>query len=247
MKIPKRPLVEQTLGRLKDFQRISVEYVFRRLYTDPDPVDRFLLADEVGLGKTLVARGVIAKTIDHLWDTVPRIDVLYVCSNADIARQNINRLRVPLDYEEDEDGNEGYSFASRVTLLPLTAKRLEEHKVNFLAFTPGTSFDLGKRTGVARERALLFHLLRDPWSLTGIAPRHVLRAEVGSERFDQHIAAILSEDIDPVIRKRFCTEVNQDTGLQERFFDLCGEFRRADARVSAEKRWARLLLIGHLR
>ena len=38
------------------------------MYEDPDLVHRFLVADEVGLGKTLVARGVIAKAIDHLRD-----------------------------------------------------------------------------------------------------------------------------------------------------------------------------------
>ena len=54
-----------------------------------DPTRRFLVADEVGLGKTLVARGVIAKTIDHLWETVDRIDVVYICSNGQIARQNL--------------------------------------------------------------------------------------------------------------------------------------------------------------
>ena len=54
------------LGRLKDFQRRTAEYVFRRFYTDPETTDRFLVADEVGLGKTLVARGVIALAIDHL-------------------------------------------------------------------------------------------------------------------------------------------------------------------------------------
>ena len=65
----------------------------------PDRTRRFLVADEVGLGKTLVARGVIARTIDHLWNEVSRdkerrIDVIYICSNADIARQNIDRLDI---------------------------------------------------------------------------------------------------------------------------------------------------------
>jgi hypothetical protein len=53
-----------------------------------------LIADEVGLGKTLVARGIIAKTLEHLQDEVERIDVIYICSNAAIATQNINRLNV---------------------------------------------------------------------------------------------------------------------------------------------------------
>ena len=37
---------EATLRRLKDFQRRTVDYVFRRLYLDSDPAKRFLVADE---------------------------------------------------------------------------------------------------------------------------------------------------------------------------------------------------------
>ena len=54
-----------TLSRLKDFQRRTVDYVFRRMYLDESPALRFLVADEVGLGKTLVARGVIARALDR--------------------------------------------------------------------------------------------------------------------------------------------------------------------------------------
>src|SRR5215213_10641746 len=103
-----RPDTTAVLGGLKDFQRDTVEYVFSRLY-GPDPTPRFLVADEVGLGKTLVARGVIAKAIDHLWDKKDRIDVVYVCSNADIARQNVNRLNVTEDQE--------FVRTERITLL----------------------------------------------------------------------------------------------------------------------------------
>ena len=48
------------------------------------------MADEVNLGKTLVARGVITKALDHLWEepgSVEQIDIVYICSNAQIARQ----------------------------------------------------------------------------------------------------------------------------------------------------------------
>ena len=50
---------KQILEGLKDFQRATVERVFD-LYTSGH--NRVLVADEVGLGKTLIARGVIAKT-----------------------------------------------------------------------------------------------------------------------------------------------------------------------------------------
>lgn len=162
-----RPDTESILNGLKDFQRATVEHVFNRLYLDKDSTRRYLVADEVGLGKTLVARGVIAKTIDHLWDQPTRIDIIYVCSNTDIARQNINRMNVI-------GGNE-FLLASRITLLPMTildanhqgATRFETQRVNFVSFTPGTSFELHGRGGIARERALLYWMLKDDWKLDG--------------------------------------------------------------------------------
>ena len=53
--------VAAAMSGLKDFQRRTVDYVFNRMYLDERPTRRFLVADEVGLGKTMVARGIIAK------------------------------------------------------------------------------------------------------------------------------------------------------------------------------------------
>ena len=92
-----RPDTNAVLDGLKGFQRDTVEYAFERLYLAPDSTRRFLVADEVGLGKTLVARGVIAKALDHLWEgpgKVERIDIVYICSNGQIARQNARRLQI---------------------------------------------------------------------------------------------------------------------------------------------------------
>lgn len=105
-----KPNIQAVLSGLKDFQLQTVDYVFQRLYLDENPAQRFLIADEVGLGKTLVAKGVIAKAIDYLWDKRKRIDIIYICSNYEIARQNINRLNIT---------SNGFSLASRITLLPL--------------------------------------------------------------------------------------------------------------------------------
>jgi hypothetical protein len=148
-----RPNVERTLSRLKDFQRQSVEYIYRRLYEDSDKVNRFLIADEVGLGKTLVAKGVIAKAVNRLWDDVERIDIIYICANQDIARQNINRINITPNRES--------GVATRMTLLPVYLHEFQERKLNFVSFTPGTSFDLRSSSGIAYERALLYHILRE--------------------------------------------------------------------------------------
>ena len=148
-----RFLSAPALAGLKDFQKRTVDYVFKRLYGD-DSTSRFLIADEVGLGKTLVARGIIAKTLEHLQDEVDRVDVIYICSNAAIATQNVNRLNV-----SDTDG---FSIATRLTYLPRQVRSLRKNKVNFISLTPGTAFDHARsRGGHADERAILYRMLYD--------------------------------------------------------------------------------------
>src|SRR5262249_38411767 len=152
-----RPNTASALAGLKDFQRATVDYVFDRFY-GRDSTRRFLVADEVGLGKTLVARGVIARTIDYLWD-VPRIDIIYICSNADIARQNIARLSIP--------GCEEATQATRLTLLPLHMHDLKQNRINFVALTPATSFEQTGGGGRIDERVLLYWLLDRAWHIHG--------------------------------------------------------------------------------
>ena len=84
----------RVLAELKAFQRQTAEYAFERLFKTNDSTRRFLVADEVGLGKTLVAAGVIGLAIDHLQaNGTARVDIIYICSNQAIARQNVNRIK----------------------------------------------------------------------------------------------------------------------------------------------------------
>ena len=83
-----RPDKERLLAKLRGFQKRTVAHVVRRLF-DPEGSSRFLVADEVGLGKTLIARGVISEIVDRRWNSVKRLDVLYVCSNSALARENL--------------------------------------------------------------------------------------------------------------------------------------------------------------
>ena len=163
--------------------------MIRRLYRDADRTKRFLVADEVGLGKTMVARGVVAVTIERLWDVVGRIDVLYICSNQAIASQNINRLNVL--------GEQAFALPTRMTLLPL--QLMDEHglgtnKVNFISLTPGTTFNLRSSTGVAKERALLFHLLK---GMIELDLRNLLQVGAGTENWNRAIDEIPFDGIDP--------------------------------------------------
>jgi hypothetical protein len=151
--------VEAVLADLKDFQRRTARWAFKRMFADADAAVRFLVADEVGLGKTHVAKGVIAQAIDHLGRTGDkRHDIVYICSNAAIARQNIRKL-VPA-------GIEPVTSADRLTMLPLA--ELDEGDesragVNVVAITPGTSLNFGRSTGRREERFVAYTFLRAHW------------------------------------------------------------------------------------
>jgi hypothetical protein len=144
------------LAPLKPFQRATVDHAIRRLLTDPDSVRQFLVADEVGLGKTMVARGVIARLIEKLQHTVPRLDIVYICSNGAIARQNVTKLDVLGEGEAN-------ILPTRLTLLALELMRaggIRERGVNFFSLTPGTSLYLTSGHGRKSERALLLRMIR---------------------------------------------------------------------------------------
>lgn len=244
-----RPDVDRVMSRLKDFQRRTVDHAFQRMYLDPEPARRFLVADEVGLGKTLVARGLIAKALDHLWDRVGRLDVIYICSNADIARQNVARLNVL--------GLSDVSLATRLTMIPETLKGLRTNKVNFVSFTPGTSFDLKTATGMYQERVLLYRMLREAWSLGGARPpMNVMQAGMSWQRFRSEIEFAERKEIDADLHRAFCERLEKEAArqsaegsptLRQRFAELCGVFARGNSNPAQEHKSARNRLIGDLR
>ena len=224
---------------LKDFQKNSVDYVFKRLYEDLNTTNRFLIADEVGLGKTLVAKGVIARAINHLWDKVKRLDVIYICSNTDIARQNIRRLKVT---------DNGFSLASRITLLPSKLKELNENKLNFISFTPGTSFNLRSSTGVYQERALLYWILREAWDFGSIkGPVNLLQCDAYKDNWREHLKKYSRNMIDPELKESFIRAINESDDLKNRFEDLIYRFRHYKENIPREDRWARNKFIGDVR
>lgn len=242
MRRRERPDLAPYLDGLKDFQHRTAEYAFRRLYVDDDATDRFLVADEVGLGKTLVARGVVAKAIDHLWDKVRRIDIVYICSNADIARQNINRLEVRVAEQGEA------LFASRLTMLPTKVANLKRNPVNFVSFTPGTSFDLRSSLGRAEERALLYWLLKDAWDLRGTGPLNVLRGSAAAANFRSLVARFQRDyPIDRSLASAYQRILRKHKGLRGRFQELCRLFHRVRKRIPSDQSRERARVVGELR
>jgi len=225
---------------LKDFQKLSVDYIFNRLYMDADQVNRFLLADEVGLGKTLVAKGIIAKSLDYLWDKIERLDIIYICSNSDIARQNIGRLKLT---------KEGLPLASRITLLPEKLKELNQNKLNFISLTPGTSFNLRSSTGKIRERALIYSILRDAWGFKDdIGPLNMMQCSAYRKNWREYVEWYLLEEgpqLDEELVQGFIDALQKKPDLKREFFKLA-RFYRADEEQDMPWR-ERNNLIGELR
>ena len=237
----RRPDVGAVLAQLKDFQLATVDRVFDRLY-GPGNTRRFLLADEVGLGKTLVAKGLIARAVDRLWDEVERIDVIYICSNADIARQNLTRLH--------PDG-EGFTLPSRITLLPLKIDDLKGRKMNFVSFTPGTSLEPRSAMGIAEERALLLRMLREPWDLGDRrGPRKVFQGTSRSiESFEWTLDWVDGRPLSDELSAAFRSAIEGRDDLRARYEEVLSRYARNRDPLSlpVEVRDARRELVGELR
>lgn len=222
-------------------------YVFKRLYGNA-PTSRFLVADEVGLGKTLVARGIIAKTLEHLQNK-KNINVIYVCSNATIASQNIKRLNVT--------GLKEFAKATRLTYLPREVSDLKINWVNFISLTPGTAFDHARsRGGHADERAILYRMLYDlPLAQNERRRRlrvgllNLLQATAGKDNWRAKAKNLPAEDLDTDLSKAFRRAVLEDAELYAALKEGCECFARYrdDRRIPWEDSELRYDLIGKLR
>jgi hypothetical protein len=121
---------------------------------------------------------------------------------------------------------------------------LQSHGINFVSFTPGTTFDLRSRGGTMQERALIYWLLRYAWGWR--RQRHpgvyeVLRGSAGLESFQFCVDSTPSEigsqagRIDPSLAAAFKSHLEAEEkaahrrgeqSLQDRFETLALRTRR---------------------
>lgn len=134
-------------GQLKPFQKASVQYVLDQFLINKRK--KVLIADEVGLGKTIVAKGVLINLLQEKARLDEKFHVVYICSNQVLASQNIDKLN---PYKERPNS------LSRLIFLVYKKKETE----NFLqlsSLSPGTSFQLTRSEGIKEERAIIVGLL----------------------------------------------------------------------------------------
>lgn len=116
---------------------------------------RFLVADEVGLGKTTVAREVVRELSKG--GSKPLV-VYYITNNTRVSDQNASRL---VDFlESDKDRMAALSTVDRLSMIPLD--KPSSSPLRLYSLGPQTSFPPATsrpNPGQARERAFLDNLL----------------------------------------------------------------------------------------
>lgn len=141
--------------QLCDFQKATVDYLYKRMIEDGQK--RMLVADEVGLGKTWIAKGLIAKVFSSWCESKENVrskksfNVFYICSNQALTNQNLEKL----NFGEDK------CIAANVDRLTMFALKPQHDELPFhiYALTPDTSFKTRSTEGVKRERYIIYLLL----------------------------------------------------------------------------------------
>lgn len=216
------------------FQARTIAYVIKRFWQDTRPAKRFLVADEVGLGKTIVAREVIAHALGAR--NGQAIDIVYLCSSQPVASQNLKRLVV--------HGHGGNSKATRLTLLAL--EKPSSQGIRYFALTPDTSFKVSGRSGLVRERALIFHCLRSIFRSPGF---QTLMQQVSDQSWEYELWKIGSSHVDGAIRSAFREAVSADDDLAAQVRMLARDVTTGENDPAQQKivKKRRDLLVGRLR
>jgi hypothetical protein len=158
-----RDAINLSLEGLTDFQRATVNALVERFNDGEGAAQRRLVADEVGLGKTVVARGLIASLllqgIEAAGQRQPNLlRVTYICSNQALAAENSRKLSIFREGITDRYvQTPSYGRLAEIAIAPSApapGKLLE-----VCSLTPATSFTLTHGDGNARERYIIFGAL----------------------------------------------------------------------------------------
>ena len=158
MRIDLKVTESRVMKGLKDFQEATVNRVLELFESGQN---RVLVADEVGLGKTLIARGVIARTAklhEDLQDDL--FKVIYICSNQNIANQNIKKLKISEEVTVDGVTDTRLSMQHLKIYEQEFDETIRDNYIQLIPLTPGTSFSMTTGTGIKEERALMFAVLK---------------------------------------------------------------------------------------
>lgn len=151
-------VLQSQLKSLKSFQSATVDHILSK-FEDGNHNQRVLVADEVGLGKTIVAKGVIARLL--LQHSSPRpLRVVYICSNLALAQENCRKLSL-FSQLKDQARYLSQSRYSRLAELAICQPGSSSSQtcLEISTLTPATSFTLTSGFGNRKERLILLETL----------------------------------------------------------------------------------------
>ena len=158
-------LLDACIGEIKDFQMATVNAVCKH-FSNSEHSNRILVADEVGLGKTIVAKGVISEMLKNRLSQEDSnnekvLKVTYICSNLTLANENKKKLALFRGDEQKKYVAEP-TFGRLVELAAIDTT-LEQNKETLLevnSLTPSTSFNLTSGHGNRWERFIIYQVLK---------------------------------------------------------------------------------------
>ena len=147
------------MSKAKDFQQATAERIIEIFKSGQK---RVLLSDEVGLGKTIMARTVVemAKSLPGV-ETDGVYRVVYVCSNQNIIQQNTRNLGIPKEeIMQMQDSRLSMQHLILQERKIQQTKQGQELPQQLIPLTPSTSFSITSGAGNGAERALIFAILK---------------------------------------------------------------------------------------
>lgn len=158
-------LLDAGKKEIKDFQMATVEAVCKN-FSDADHSNKMLVADEVGLGKTIVAKGVISemlrnRLIQHPQEDRDVLKVTYICSNLTLANENKKKLALFRGQDQKKYVAEPrFGRLVELAAIDTTIERKRNTLLEVNSLTPSTSFNLTAGHGNKWERFIIYWVLR---------------------------------------------------------------------------------------
>ena len=140
------------------YQTDSATQIYETLFGNGgEPVNRYLLADEVGLGKTITAAKVIEKLVEKKQGKTVRIG--YICANLALAAHNQKKLTKTIK-ENKKDINIQEKSADRLSMAFKTILKKSDNNAGVIidAITPVTSLKV-LSSGTLQERCCAYAFL----------------------------------------------------------------------------------------
>lgn len=209
-----------------DFQKATAKRIIE-LFDEGQK--RVLLADEVGLGKTIIASEVVKSILEKNKSKNKKCKIVYVCSNLNIAKQNCRKLGIKMADNLLNDISD-----SRLSMQMLCLREQGFDREQLIPLTAATSFSIkGKSTGKATERALIYCMLKKHPEYSQYSKRlyELLRVGVRKESEWDDMIKKMEKRIQDVLLKdgRFIAEfisyfsqyIKEDKEFAEQFVQIC--------------------------